>query len=321
MDEAQRWFVRMLEESNRKGKEKEAFDRWRAASPENDAAYQEVERLWRKTEQLIADPAIQDAAAKAMSDSNGDVRVSHWHGWLGAMTAAVIMLLGVVTFRASKPLSPIRGEHYETSIGEQRTVRLADGSRMVLDTDTALVERYSSSERRIDLLRGRTQFLDVTDPSGRPFVVYAGGGKITAIGTEFQVQVDTATTNVVLLVGAVAVAAEQSKSATDVTLRPDESLNFNRKGEVGEVRKIDSQATTAWTNGQLIVHGWRLADLLAELNRYSKLRVELEDESLGDMPISGVFRTGDQQALLLVLQRGWSLQGKRVSDHLIVLHR
>src|SRR3546814_14166765 len=72
--------------------------------------------------------------------------------------------------------------------GEIRTVALEDGSRVTLDTDTILHIAYSPTERGLKLERGRARF-DVSYDASRPFVVFAGGGSITAHGTVFDVAV------------------------------------------------------------------------------------------------------------------------------------
>src|SRR3546814_15110866 len=75
-----------------------------------------------------------------------------------------------------------------SKIGEIRTVALEDGSRVTLDTDTILHIAYSPTERGLKLERGRARF-DVSYDASRPFVVFAGGGSITAHGTVFDVAV------------------------------------------------------------------------------------------------------------------------------------
>ena len=87
------------------------------------------------------------------------------------------------------------------------------------------------------------------------------------------------------------------------------------------MRTIDLQQAQGWTQGKLFVHDWRLPQLLAEMNRYSTTKVAIGDPSLQNIHISGVFRTGDQQTFLAMLQQGWSIRATRAGDKRIVLSR
>src|SRR3546814_6073782 len=76
-------------------------------------------------------------------------------------------------------------QRYATAIGQQHDVALEDGSRVRLDTNSALVVRYSRKHRDVVLERGRAQF-DVAHAPQRPFTVHAGPGTVRAVGTQFQ---------------------------------------------------------------------------------------------------------------------------------------
>src|SRR3546814_4203377 len=78
-------------------------------------------------------------------------------------------------------------QRYATAIGQQHDVALEDGSRVRLDTNSALVVRYSRKHRDVVLERGRAQF-DVAHAPQRPFTVHAGPGTVRAVGTQFQVR-------------------------------------------------------------------------------------------------------------------------------------
>jgi len=94
--------------------------------------------------------------------------------------------------------------------------------------------------------------------------------------------------------------------------------NNNR---ITPVHPLDLQQAQGWTQGKLFVHDWRLPQLLLEMNRYSNTKLSIGDPSLQNIHISGVFRTNDQQTFLQLLQQGWAIRAKRVSDTRIVLLR
>jgi transmembrane sensor len=84
---------------------------------------------------------------------------------------------------------------YVTTTGENRLVSLADGSKITLGADSAIASRFTDDVRRIILLSGEA-FFEAAPDSSRPFVVESGGVDVTVFGTEFNVQLSTATTTV-----------------------------------------------------------------------------------------------------------------------------
>jgi transmembrane sensor len=318
-DEAERWFVR-LQEGVYPASELAAFERWRAADPAHAAAYREVERLWALGGEAVKDPAVMAAAMRALHPSEpAPDRVRRWLPAVALAAAATLAaVVAVPRWLAPPELPP--GIQHVTRVGERRELRLPDGSMATLDTATVLVERYLARERRVELRQGRAQFQVQGNPE-RPFVVHAQGGTITAIGTVFQVRVGE-TTRITLLEGELAIATENGVGASRgvVRLTSGQELTFDHEGRVGAATAIDAKAARGWTEGKLFVDNWRLDALLAEMNRYSDTRLRLDDPALRGLRISGVFRTGDQDMLVRMLQQGWSLRAER-RDGQIVLSR
>lgn len=319
-DEAGVWFVRLLE-PNCPDHVRAEFERWRAASPAHAAAYREIVYLWKQGEDAARDPEIMAAAGRALHSSRAEPRLSH--GWLypvAALTFSAALALVAIPRWYAVPADP-QGTHYATLAGQQRTVHLKDGSSIVLDTGTELVERYSDKTRRIDLLHGQAQFQVQGNPKW-PFVVHAQSGTVTAVGTEFQVRINNDETAVTLLKGKLAIA-NQSPDGTPqfASLTAGEQLAFEQSGRIGPVHPADVHVAEGWVEGKLFVHDWRLPDLLAEMNRYSTTQLQIGDPSLQDIRISGAFHTGDQATLIAALQQGWPIRADHVSAERVVLVR
>jgi transmembrane sensor len=98
-------------------------------------------------------------------------------------------------------------------------------------------------------------------------------------------------------------------------------LAFDQAGHITAVHPLDLQQAQGWTQGKLFVHDWRLPQLVAEMNRYTSAKMAIGDPALKDIRISGIFRTNDQRTFLLLLQQGWAIQARQVSDTRIVLLR
>jgi transmembrane sensor len=234
-----------------------------------------------------------------------------------AVAAAVLFLGGVVALWWPAREAPPYGVRYATRTGQQQAIQLQDGSSLLLDTDSAVIVRYDIEARGIILLHGRAEFR-VRHDERWPFIVTAGGGTVTDVGTTFQVSIGNRhEVRVVLLEGKVSVATAHSNS----TLTTGEALRFDRAGVVGVPHPADLPEALGWTSGEVVARGWVLPRLLAEMNRYSSTTLELGDTTLRDVRVTGTFRAGDQATLLKVLESGWPIRAHRLSSTRVVLLR
>lgn len=313
-EEAELWFVRVTDPGC-PPEQRAAFERWRAASADNEAAYRQAELLWSLGAEAIADDTfLQFAAHRA---TRAPRRRRPWA--LPALAAAALVAAAILVPRWLPQRERV-GSEYTTAVGQRRTVTLPDGSSMVLDTNSDVRVSYDGTERHIDLLHGRAQF-HVQGNKHWPFVVHAQDGTVTAVGTRFQVRLDPDKVHVALLEGKLAIATQHDGDSRHASLLAGQQLEFDRSGEIGPVRPVDLQVAEGWTDGKLFVDNWRLVDLVAEMNRYSRTQLELGDPSLADLRISGVFRTDDQKTLLLVLQQGWSIRAAQTAPGRLMLSR
>jgi transmembrane sensor len=202
---------------------------------------------------------------------------------------------------------------YATVLGEQRTVVLADGSKVVLDTGSELFAQIDKHARNLTLQHGQADF-EVHHDTARPFVVHVGDGSVTATGTHFQVRVGESDSLVTLLQGQVVVAANARGSDHSATLQPGERIAIEPAGRLGALQAVsESELASArgWTGGNLVVKAWRLDAVVAEMNRYSSTKLRLGDPALANVPISGVFKAGDQKSFALALEYGWSIDASQ----------
>jgi len=213
--------------------------------------------------------------------------------------------------------------HYETQVGEQRDVLLPDGSRVTLNTDTALTVHYSDARRYIELKRGEALFA-VRHNVSRPFDVAAGGTLTRALGTEFNVDLRTGRVTVSVLEGAVRVAAadggsemarnaENAGGSDEGTLMPaalgkGQSLEFRSKGRRVLEEKADLKRIDAWRTRRLEFSDTPLAEAVEEFNRYSTTRVTIGTPELASVRVSGVFRIGDADGFLFSLQEALKVE-------------
>ncbi|MGH1557316.1 FecR family protein [Caulobacter segnis] len=166
---------------------------------------------------------------------------------------------------------------------------------MTLNTASLIEVAYDDRQRLVRLVKGQALF-EVAKHQARPFVVAAGDRRITATGTAFDVRLDRDQVKVLLIEGRVVVAAATGAGPTNLlptdrqVLEPGEALVAGPSRAVS-IAAADIERDTAWNRGQLVFRDERLADAVAEMNRYAPETLVIEDARIADLRISGVFGT------------------------------
>lgn len=111
---------------------------------------------------------------------------------------------------------------YSTDTGEQRSLALADGSTVELNSRSRIKVQYAEHERRVDLLEGQALF-HVAKNKARPFIVQAGDTRLRAVGTAFDVYKTSSGTVVTVVEGRVAVYTDQRSQSVANKLPHDRS--------------------------------------------------------------------------------------------------
>jgi transmembrane sensor len=206
---------------------------------------------------------------------------------VAAAIAAPLAVLGWSRFRAPE------AEAYATGHGEQRTLVLADGSRLSLDALTRVEVTLARAERRIELVSGRMNIEVAKDPE-RPLRVQAAGSTVTALGTVFTVERGPDAVVVTLVEGRVAVRRAQGGP---LEMRPGQELTLDPARGTSLRDSVDTEQALAWREGKLIFDDEPLGAAATRMNNYGARRIVVEGAAQ-DLRISGVFRAGDVEAFV-----------------------
>lgn len=282
--EAAAWHSRLGERSVTTQTIKDFFD-WRQ-SPENANAYRRVELAWGETRRLAHDPAMREALDGVLTRTAPPKRQRRRQIVIGVVgaSAAAALALGGLSWWQSRTV-------FETSVGEQRLVQLADGSFVRLDTASRIKVRFDGQRRLIDLQAGQALF-NVSHDAERPFIVEAGSARVTAVGTVFDVRRDGTDAQVTLLSGVVEIAGGQT------TQRMQAGHQVHVTSSTARAKPVDAQLETSWTEGRIVFRDTPLGDAVAEVNRYLTAKVELDAATQANEPVNGVFKTGDRDAFV-----------------------
>lgn len=306
VSQAEAWLARLMSPECEPD-ERAAFEDWLAQSPGNIAAYLQAERIHALAAALASDDLLRAATHAARRTPSP--AASPWRPWLPVAAAAALVAAVATAYLWPRPVEQAVVKQFVTARGQPREFTLVDGTVLRLDTGTDVVTRFDGRQRLVELQRGRAQFVVAADPA-RPFLVTAGAGTVRDIGTTFQVSRIDGRVNVGLLEGRVDVSVGSGSAVRRSELAPGEQLTIDGNGAIGARQPLDLVAAHAWPQGDLVFRQRRLDELLAEMNRYSPVRIRLQDPALGALEVSGVFHAGDQEALAAALERGWSLQAR-----------
>jgi transmembrane sensor len=304
--QAAAWVAR-LHGPNRTEDVEAGLRRWLAESPEHAAAFELLTDTWEKSARLRRRPQESMTSHKLVGFTLSFSRAA-----VAAVTVAVTAVVGTVFY--------LRSDAVVTTVGEQRTLALEDGTRMYLNTDTRAVVHYSREQRAVELQKGEALF-EVAKHSDWPFIVKVGDRQVRALGTVFVVRCDAANLTVTLVEGKVVVSAaadqgaDTQQSASQAMPRPEEAVTLSPGQrltlETNEPATIDRpplNRVTAWQRGQVAFDNTSLADAVAEMNRYSSIRLVVEDPNAARIRVSGVFRVGDSANFAEAVARTYHLQ-------------
>jgi transmembrane sensor len=281
--------------------ERAAFETWLAADPANAAAYADIVQTYAHVQRVRR-------SRRDSGRSRSRRRPAHAAG--AALAAAACLALLV----ASGPLRTILRSDHSTGTGETRTLTLDDGSAVTLDARSAIAVRFDAAKRRVTLLEGEGWFEVAKDPA-RPFVVEAGGGTVTALGTAFDV--DLGASGVRVAVGEHAVRVESNGETVVVAEREQTSYDAR---SAPAVPSPAPRSLAAWRRGNLIFEDRPLGEVLAALGRYRHGYVYCVTAAICARPVTAVLPAGDPRRALREIELFLGLRSVHVADYLVLLY-
>lgn len=275
---------------------------WFAQSPAHKIAYLRVDHVWSRADRLTALRA--PAAEQRSVVSKSGMRV--------AAAIAVAVIVGGGAWFVFAP-SPIKEQVYATSIGGRETLKLADGSQVELNTDTAIRVQLTANARRVTLEKGEVYF-HVTHNAKRPFIVTAGDHRVIDLGTTFFVRRDPGRFEVALIEGRARLESANSRTAApsrdlvpgDVVVATANTVS----SQIIPAQKLANEL--GWRRGVLVFHGSALADVAEELNRYNTRKIVIADPEVARLTIGATIPTHGVEAFTRVAR---DVFGLSVTNH------
>lgn len=190
-----------------------------------------------------------------------------------------------------------RSQHVASEVGQRQTLQLADGSEVLLDSNSEIKISWHLRTRQVELTRGQALF-QVAPMMYRPFLVDAGGAGVRVVGTRFNVIRHEQDVQVTVAEGKVAVRGDAND--TVALLEPGQQLRV-KKGIPGQVTQVNADDVTAWQDSRLVFESTPLAEVIGTLQRYYRQPITLQDATIARLPLSGVFDSEHVDRLLALL--------------------
>ena len=311
LEEAAEWFA-ILRDGQASNDHKSGWRKWLDAKPENKTAWLYVEKISEGFQPLQQTPDPHNTADNLY---NANQRLRQRRRLLSGMASiAVIGLAGHFSWnRKWLPDSVMAlAADYHTSVGQQTDINLPDGTQVWLNTASAINVDYTTQQRRIELLHGEI-FIETAKDVRRSFVVDTVHGRLTALGTQFNVMNQQQDIELTVYDGSVSVHTNNDHY---VELQAGETSRFNESQIMPKQNAVT--ARQAWRQGLLVAEDMTLQELIAELNRYQYGYINISDE-VAQLKVYGSFPLADTERVLAMLTSVLPIQARQVFPGWIIL--
>ena len=349
--EAAEWLIRLDGDSEPVAQDLDDLREWLSRSPVHREELNSLNAFWSNnvlTELMV--PLGRASRPYGLRSAFFGFLRDHSFGLSGLAVASLCAVMLVNLWFTTGAMTETNGI-YLTAVGQQKTLTLADGSIVELNTNSQIEVAYGDRYRNIQLLQGEAYFDVVKDPE-HPFRVYAGVGRVQAVGTAFSVYLQDRGMNVLVTEGRVALASlgisqrpdgghlivdnQANPSSVDpyvetaskelgtlgagqsVTLDgaldTSDSIETVRKELVDNVDIVDENEMfrrQSWREGLLVFSGETLEQVVEEISRYTTVSIEIVDPGLRQIQIGGRFKTGDIDKMFSALEANFGLEVNR----------
>jgi len=318
-------------------------ERWAAADPANAEL---LERIVRARRVAAAAPELWDAdeawaRVSARLDGGEPARVialrprrrtvgepvrgfagrPRFLGTAVRAAAAVVALVGGVALwqhRGELFTRPVEMREFAAASGERVTLRLPDGSEIVLGSASRVWVPERFRKERAVRLEGEAVF-DVAPDPDRPFVVTTDRARTRVLGTRFGVSAfsEDGYVDVVVAEGRVAVlpVKDSTAQATGAQVTAGRGVRVAADGTLGEVRSVDAEGLLSWTKGGLAFDQAQLAEVARTLDRRFGVRIAFANDALADLRLTADFGNAvDAAEIVRLIALSLGLEARQTSN-------
>ncbi|HYP16304.1 MAG TPA: FecR domain-containing protein [Opitutus sp.] len=330
--QATRWLVR--KDRGLDAAESQAFIAWLGADPRNAAEYERAAQCWTRLDRIEEIGALSREADLLLLRRRAEGQRVHRRRWAmaGLSAAALVALAWAISTHRKMPApenvaaaAPV----YRVLESTARRLALPDGSIVELNGESEIAVGFTAGERRVQLTNGEAYFLVAKEPA-RPFVVAANGVTVRAVGTAFNVRMDTRRIEVLVTEGEVVLGGAEVNASDGAAAPAAPSLGAGGRAvwdtanpaagfaiAAADTREIDQ--LLAWQTTRLEFDNAPLTEVVAAFNRYNGRRLVLGAPELRTLRLSGAFNAENLDGFVRLLQMTSDVIANQDSPREIVL--
>jgi transmembrane sensor len=328
---AAKWIGRL--DSGLTPEEEVELGRWRAADRRNEAAFARFRATWcalGRARRTGGAPEL-NRQLTALTRKQRRRRFA-----IAGASLAILMAAAVSWWASGALLLPARSSTQPMVLLIPERRALPDGSTIEYRSGTVFSVDYSGELRRVVLRDGEALFEVAKNPE-RAFVVDAAGVEVRALGTAFSVQISQETVDVLVTEGSVrveprrpAIGGNARESAPN--LEPDAAiltvgqktivpLTTTGPAVVTSVEPDEVAKRLAWRNPRVEFSGAPFSAVVAVMNRHNRIQFVIDDASLDQVPMSGLFRADDPETFVRMLEAGFGVKAERATSGQVLLRK
>jgi len=308
--------------------QEQAFSDWLAQSDEHAKAWQEVNAFWQQLDTLSeADIRFLEDLPTSLEEG-GVVEINDFQPVHAQIKKSALItqsqrvfkpLLGMAAslllMFSFYSLMPEYFADYHTAPGTLRTLVLADGSQVIMNSNTSLSVNYTDNKRQLVLYQGEAYF-DVAADSERPFDVKTHAGSIRALGTEFDIKNRSEQVAVTVFEHAVRV----SLNTGDVveSLSTGQQIVFT-ENSFSQPLDVSLSAVKLWRKQRLVFQDKPLSEVVSELSHYRSGAIIILDSKIKALSVTGVFDTDDTNIALNTIEQSLPVTIHKVTEKLVLI--
>jgi len=302
-EQAITWFVRLRAESV-SAAERMEFNNWYQTNDAHRCAYAEITVLWNDSDfnQQLENTRLSAPIRQLKT------RCNHWLPIL-SMVASIALIAIII-----RPgLSCLQAD-YCTDIGEIKTVSLADGSLITLNSNTAIRTNFGKDSRSVQMQYGEAYF-EIQHDASRPFLVEAQYSRVKVLGTRFVVRENKQNDQIAVINGVVEVSQGGQNSAI---LKANDTITVDNKGS-NKIPTLTTATSIAWLKGKAVFNNVALSTVIEEIGRYRCGALVFKNNTLKQLKVSGRFDITNTDKTLESLQQTLPIKIYRFLPWLVII--
>jgi transmembrane sensor len=323
-EDAAHWIVRLTaDDAAERETARSGFEAWKQADPRHAQAADRMQGLLGQVQTVRDSVGNSSQPARAALNAALAIDRKPQRGKRLATALAVAFALGAPTWLALQnyPPSYLMAD-VRTATAQWETQVLSDGTRITLNSASAVNLHFDAKRRAVTLVRGEI-LVDVARDPGRPFLIETAHGSIRALGTRFVVSLDADATVLSMLESSVSVqtAGQRAlKNSEGTVVHAGQRVRITAQG-LAPVETIDARSVSdAWKFHQLVVDGRPLPEVLDALGRHRPGRIQYNRAQLEGITVSAVLPLDDtNRALQLLITSFPGLRVRTLTPYLVMV--